>query len=155
LNYYERFLTKYLVYADKDEATMSINPIMLKGASDTRTSLPVKKYLAKFFAEIISSKANMYLRMTIQESLLKDFAMSDSSQVRLVFVHFLEHLVMNISKQYFSQVFLEAYLSFENDPVPSILSGFVRLVPQVRFKVDDARAIQRLDQSLTSIKAKA
>lgn len=58
---------------------MVVNPLLLKGSSDARSSLPVKKYLAGFFAGIMHSKANMYLRLSLQESLLKDFASSDSS----------------------------------------------------------------------------
>lgn len=53
---------------------MIVFPLMLKGAADPKTSLPVKKFIGEFFADVIAKQANMYLRLSIQESIIKDFA---------------------------------------------------------------------------------
>lgn len=65
----------------------------------------------------------------------------------------MEHLLPSISKGYLRQVYLEAFLSLaERDHVTSILLGVVKLIPDIRMKLDDPRCILRLDSVLNSIK---
>ena len=132
LNFFEKFLSKYLLIAEKDEATLIVFPLFLHGLKSPKTSKPVKKYISDFLADLIHTQANVYLRLSIQEAMLKDFAASDSHQLRQVFVYFLEAVLPHISKSYFKSVFFDAYVSLSVDHVYEIQLHFVNLAPQVR-----------------------
>ena len=81
----------------------------------------------------------------------KDFSISPSSQVRVLFLLFLEKLLPQISKNYLKSTFLEVYLSFKNDSTMDLLLYFVRLAPDVRKKLDDSKSIEKLDNALLII----
>ena len=85
--------------------------------------------------------------------MIQDCGYSDSSQLRQVFVFFLEELLPNhLSKASFKLLFLDAYFSLSEDPVPTLLLSFVHMaVSGVRLKLDDIKSIERLHQSLDSI----
>jgi hypothetical protein len=61
---------------------------------------------------------------------------------------FLEHLIPHISALYFKSVFQEACLALgEKENVQVILMSFVRLVPEMRKRLDHSSAIERLEVS--------
>ena len=53
LNYYEKFLSHYLLLCDKEEATLNVFPIFLSALCSPRSSQPVKRFIAEFFTEVI------------------------------------------------------------------------------------------------------
>lgn len=61
LNYYENYLTKYLLMTAQKKSS-DILQSMFQGASDQRTSLPVKRFLAQFFADVIETKPEAWMR---------------------------------------------------------------------------------------------
>jgi hypothetical protein len=65
LNYFDKFLCKYLLIAEKDEATLVVFPLLLHGLKSPKTSKPVKKYLSDFLADLVHTQANLYLRLSI------------------------------------------------------------------------------------------
>ena len=81
----------------------------------------------------------------------KDFSIATSSQVRVLFLLFLEKLLPQISKTYFKLTFMEVYLSFKNDSTMDLLLYFIRLAPEVRRKLDDSKSIEKLENALLVI----
>ena len=153
LSYYENFLTKYLVLVPEKEG-LDLLKSLFNGAADPRTSQAVKKYLASYFSEIIESRPETWLRNSIQTTLLKDFAQSNSSQVRLVFVFFLETLVPRISSTLLKQTYLEAYFNLAKDSVTSIVLAYLSLMPEVRLRLHDQKTIDELTQTLQALALK-
>ena len=86
--------------------------------------------------------------------MLKEFATATTSHSRIVYLLFLEQLLPQISKIYFKSVFMDAYFSFMQDPVMLPLLYFVKLAPIVRFKLDDFKSIEKLEQSLLTLSQK-
>lgn len=65
---------------------------------------------------------------------------------------FLEQLVTHVSAEYFKAIFLEAFLQFgENETVQSLLSTYIKLVPEARKRVTTIGSIERLENSLHRI----
>lgn len=108
----------------------------------------MKKYIADCMANQLGQKSNYYLRMAIQEIMLKEFAHSESSQMRQIFLLFLETLLPQISKVYFKQIFQESYFMFKEDTAHPIVLHFIRLAPLVRFKLEDLKSQEKLETSL-------
>eukprot|EP00347_Sterkiella_histriomuscorum_P009750 403340033 len=79
INYYD-FLQKLFEFIDRDEANLEIFPICLKGLKQDYTPTPVKQFIVQSMANVIGKLPNNFLRISIQETMIKDFATSDSYQ---------------------------------------------------------------------------
>jgi hypothetical protein len=53
LNYYDKFLSQYLIICDKEEAALNVFPIFLSALCSPKSSQPVKRFIAEFFTEVI------------------------------------------------------------------------------------------------------
>jgi len=52
LNYLENFLSNYLLMLTDEEDVVNVFPVFIAAVKNKSTSLPVKKYVAKFFATL-------------------------------------------------------------------------------------------------------
>ncbi|CDW91821.1 serine threonine-protein phosphatase 4 regulatory subunit 4-like [Stylonychia lemnae] len=153
VNYYE-FLQKLFKYVDRDDTTLEIFPLCVKGLKQTYCPFPVKKYIAQSFANVIGKHPNNFLRQSIQEAMIKDFASSRTYQNRMIFLCFVENLLPQISKTYFKQTFMESLLRFKDEETIQLLIVFVRLIPQIRLKMDEYKSQDKIDQILNQIMQK-
>lgn len=65
---------------------------------------------------------------------------------------FLEHLLPHISAEYFKAIFLEPFLTLgEHESVQSLLTIYLKLVPEARKRVGTLGSIERLENSLHRI----
>ena len=69
----------------------------------------------------------------------------------MFFLLFVEKVLPQVSKVYFKQHFFDSYLSFKSDNTMDLLLHFVKLAPQVRFKLDDSKSIEKLESALLTI----
>jgi hypothetical protein len=78
---------------DKEDITLEVLPLFLKGLRLPSCSLPVKNFISECMANSLAKQANHFLRQIVQEIILREFAISETSQIRMVFLHFLEKLL--------------------------------------------------------------
>lgn len=135
--------------ASEQYVTQIIN--FIKG---TNTSLPVKKAIGEQLANIIAKVANNNARKLIHTTMIKDIALSTSSQQRHIWLLFLEHLLPQISTRHFKQVYSEAFLAFKDEQVQQMLILYVKLFPLARMRVSDSKLADRLEQTLRNILSK-
>ena len=64
INYYE-FLQKLFKYVERDETTLDIFPLCIKGLKQTYCPYPVKQFIAQSFANVIGKHPNNFLRQSI------------------------------------------------------------------------------------------
>ncbi len=77
--------------------------------------------------------------------MLKEFAHNDSSQMRQIFMLFLEALLPQMSKVYFKQTFMDSYFMFKEDPTHPLVLHFIKLAPLVRLKMEDLKSQEKLE----------
>ena len=112
--------------------------------------MPVKKYLSKFLADLKDEP----LKETILNMMISDLSKDASSQVRQVFMLYLESLIPQTTCKYFKLNILPSYFALGEDKVVSMLLGYVRMACDVRMRLHSYQNIERLELSLMLIKMK-